>query len=441
MKRKKAVYLSIVILILFGSLLLTSSCIGSGTSRLKTDPSDTSMGKPVTITFWRPQAHEPENQYYIKAVDQFNQQNKGKIQIAMEVISRGNSFSYEDKVYAAYASKVLPDIISLDGPNVANYATLKMIVPLDPYYQQTELEDFLPGIISQGTYQDNLYAIGQSESSVVLFYNRKILESHGIVPPETIADAWTWDDWYEVMKTCSDDSVTGTNMIGDQGEWMTYAFEQFWISNGTDIVSTDGTTAQGYVNGPEGIEAAAFLVKLAREGLFHIDPSPTEFEEGKAATKLGGPWNIPGFSNFPDLDWGVTYFPKKTGGIQTAPSGNWALAVTSNCEIPETAVEVIKYLTNQENGIALSRAISMPPARISAYQSLSEYDQPPQKIIKEQVTQVAHPRPITPAYPVLTKKFAEALIHIMRGADIQSALDDVARTYDQEFNQMKNQQY
>ena len=441
MKRKKSVFKSIMIMILFVSLLLMGSCKSSGSGRQQPDSSNTTTGKPLTITFWRPQAHEPENQYYIKAIDQFNLQNKGKIQIEMEVISRGNSFSYEDKIYAAYASKVLPDLISLDGPNVANYATLKMIVPLDPYYQKDELADFLPGIIRQGTYQNSLYAIGQSESSVVLFYNRKILASHGIVPPESMADAWTWDDWYEVMKTCSDESVTGTNMIGDQGEWMTYAFEQFWISNGTDIVSADGTTAQGYVNGPKGIEAATFLVQLAKEGLFQIDPSPTEFEEGKAATKLGGPWNIPGFSNFPELDWGVTYFPKKAGGIQTAPSGNWALAVTSNCKIPETAVTVIKYLTNIDNGIALSQAISMPPARISAYQSLSDYDQLPQKIIKEQVTQVAHPRPITPAYPVLTKKFAEALIHIMRGADIQNSLDDVAKTYDQEFQVMKNQQY
>jgi fructooligosaccharide transport system substrate-binding protein len=440
MKQYKTVIALIsIIIIVISCTFQTSSCMGPGTDYWPTtQPSSTT--KPQIITFWRPQAHEPENQYYKTTVDRFNQLNKGKIQINMEVISRGNSFAYEDRIYAALASNVLPDLISLDGPNVANYATLKMIIPLDSYFSQADIADFVPGIISQGTYHNALYAIGQSESSVVLFYNRKILQAHDIEPPQSLDQAWTWDDWYSVMKTCSDQSIMGTNMISDQGEWMTYAFEQFWISNGTDIVSKDGTTAQGYINGSKGVEAASFLARLARQGLFSIDPSPTEFEEGKSATKLGGPWNIPGFSNFPDLDWGVTYFPRKAGGIQTAPSGNWALAITTNCKIPETAATVLKYLTNSENGINLSHAIAMPPARMSAYQDLSEYDTLPLRIIKEQVTLVAHARPITPAYPVLTQKFSEALIHIMRGADIQITLDDVANTYDREFAAIMNQQ-
>jgi len=415
-------------------LMLSGGCAGLSSISQKDDQVTSNLKeKPITIDFWRPQAHEPENQFYLQAVERFNLQNSGKIQIHMEVISRGNSFAYEDKVYAALASNVLPDLISLDGPNVANYASMGIISPLDTYYHPSELTDFLPGILKQGTYDGKLYAIGQSESSVVLYYNRKILADHGISPPSSMEQAWTWEDWYQAMKTCADEKIVGTNMIGDQGEWMTYAFEQFWISNGTDLVSPDGHRANGYVNSPRGVEAAEFLARLAKEGLFHIDPSPTEFEEGKAATKLGGPWNIPGFSNFPDLDWGLTYFPRSPQGIQTAPSGNWALAITTNCENPEIAVEVIQYLTNLENGIALSRAISMPPARRSAYLELPEYNEQPLRIIREQVMTVSRPRPITPAYPVLTQKFAEALIRIMRGSDIQRSLDDVATTYDLEY--------
>ncbi|MNV31797.1 Cyclodextrin-binding protein precursor [compost metagenome] len=351
----------------------------------------------------------------------------------MEPITRGNSFAYEDKINAAVASHTLPDVVSMDGPNVANYAASNIIIPLDEYYTKDDLNDFVPSIIQQGTYKDKFYAAGLAESSVVLFYNKKIMKQYGIEPPTNIKDAWTWDQWYDVMKKTAHNDVFGTNMINDKGEWMTYAFEQMWISAGTDIVNKEGTEAQGWVNSDKGLEAASFLQKLAKEKLFNIDPKPTEFEEGKAATKLGGPWNIPGFKNYPDLEWGITYFPRKADGIVTSPSGSWAIGVSTDSKHPKEAAEVVKWMTNKDSSAQLAKAISMPASRKSAYDSLPEYNELPLRVIKEQVTTVSHARPVTPAYPVLTQKFAEALTDIMMGADVKESLDNVASAYDDEY--------
>ncbi|MBU7316534.1 MULTISPECIES: ABC transporter substrate-binding protein [Paenibacillus] len=413
--------------------LLAGCSPGGQTDQAGSGDTSGASGGEAEITFWRPQASGPEDNFYVKRIEEFNKAHEGKIKLKMEAITRGNSFAYEDKINAAVASHTLPDLVAMDGPNVANYAASSIVRPLDEYYTKEELSDFVPSILQQGTYNGKFYAAGLAESSVVLFYNKKIMKQYGIEPPTKMEDAWTWDQWYEVMKKTAQNGVFGTNMINDKGEWMTYAFEQFWISNGTDIVNKEGTSAKGMVNSDKGIEAASFLQKLAKEKLFNIDPKPTEFEEGKAATKLGGPWNIPGFKDYPDLEWGITYFPKKAGGVQTAPSGSWAIGISADSKHPKEAAEALKWLTNKDSSTQLAKAISMPASRKSAYDSLPEYNDLPMRVIKDQVTTVSHARPVTPAYPVLTQKFAEALTDIMMGADVKKSLDNVAASYDEEY--------
>ena len=43
------------------------------------------------------------------------------------------------------------------------------------------------------------------------------------------------------------------------------------------------------------------------------------------------------------------------------------------------------------------------------------------------------PRPITPAYPVITESFAEAVQNIVTGADVQGELDKAVKKIDQDI--------
>ena len=397
--------------------------------------SETAKDGPVTVTIWRPQDQEGIEKWYEEKIAEFNAAHEGQIVLKQEVIIRANSFAYEDKVNAAVTTNTLPDILMVDGPNISNYAENGIIVPIDEYISAEDKADFLDSTITQNTYDGKLYCVANTESSVALYFNKKMCDEAGIVPPTTLEDAWTWDEFYEAAKKLTKPGVSGANIIMDKGEGIPYVLEQFWISNGTDFVSADGSKADGYVNSPEGIEAASYLNRFIQEKIADIDPINYAFHTGKCALLLGGCWEVSVLnSQYPDLEYGITYFPVAPGGKATSPTGDWSYGITKNAQNMEAAAEALNWLTNRENAAAYARAIAKPPARKSGFEMLTQFNEYPQSVFKEQLLNTGTPRPRTPSYTVLSPRFSEAMMNIFTGADIKESLDAVAKAVDDDYN-------
>ncbi|MBA7530227.1 Cyclodextrin-binding protein [subsurface metagenome] len=390
--------------------------------------------EPVTVEFWRGINQEVEENWYRAKVKEFNELNKGKIVVKETPISRGDAFAYEDKISVAAATKSLPDVILVDGPNVANYAYSDILAPLDSYYTTEDMKDFLPSIIQQGTYDNKFYAVGLGEGIINIYYNKKIFADAGIEVPQKVEDAWTWDEYYKICKKLTKDGVYGANFIVERsGEWIIVGLQSFFISNGVEMLSSDGTKADGYINSPAAIETGEYLQKFAKEGLINIDPTPTEFQEGKAATKLAGTWFIPALEATKGFDWGVTFYPQKKQNKGSA-TGGWCIGMTKTAKNTDAAVKFIKFLTSKENSISFSvDGPKVPPSRLSAFDAIPEYSIPPMSIIKETLVKTGYARPVTPNYPIFTQKFAESLYDILLGADVKKSLDNIAKSFDEEY--------
>lgn len=412
---------------------IISGCGSSGSS------SNGSDGGVIKLSVWTPEGQEVENQYFKDTIEKFNKENEGKIEASIELIPRANGYEYENKINAAATSGGLPDVMAMDGPTVANYANSGIIVPIGDYFKKEDLTDFVPSIIQQGTYNDKLYTLGTSESDVVLYYNKTMLDAAGITPPSSLKDAWTWDDVYEISKKLTKDGVYGINMDWDLGEGQIYGFAPILWSNGAELLSKDGKKADGYVNSNEAVEALKSYERFAKEGLMNLQPLPNEFEEGKAALYLMGSWEVEKIQkSYPDLKWGITYYPtsSKTKKV-VAPSGDWCWGITSGSKNAEAAAKLIAHLTSPESVEKYCTAINKPPSRVSILDKLDVYKKLPMSIIKDQVINAAHPRPISTSYPVLSKEFAAAMGDIRTGADIKSALDQVAQRFDEDIKKNK----
>ena len=170
------------------------------------------------LTVWSPQGNQDENNYYNKRIEEFNKEYEGKYKATIELIPRANGYEYENKINAAATSGDLPDVLSVDGPTVTNYAESGILVPIEQYVSDEEKSDFVPSIINQGTYNDELYTLGTSESSVLLFYNEKMLNEAGITPPTTLEEAWTWEDVYEAAKKVNKEGGEYIDKISGEGE-------------------------------------------------------------------------------------------------------------------------------------------------------------------------------------------------------------------------------
>ena len=140
-----------------------------------------------------------EGQAYKKSVETFNEAYDGQYFADIEFVPRNDSGGgYSDKVNASVMAGGLPDVLTVDGPNISAYAANGIIQPLAELTEEEEAE-YLPSIIEQGTVNDELYALGVMESSVGFYSNKDIIEEAGIEIPDA-DDPWTWSEFLDILE-------------------------------------------------------------------------------------------------------------------------------------------------------------------------------------------------------------------------------------------------
>lgn len=398
-------------------------------------PCGLAEGEAKVIEIWRPSNNASIEAWWDMMLASFNEQYAGQYEVKLTAIPKGGADGYENKVNTAVISDSLPDLILVDGPNVASYAENGIIVPLDELVSEEDKSDMLESIVKQGSYKGSLYALGLWESSVALFYNKDVLEAAGVEVPTKIEEAWTWSDVLEVAKKVQTNDIFGINLSdGTSGEFLTYAYSPIIVEYGSDLVSEDGSTFNGYVNGEAAITALTKLQSFFTEGVANVAPNATEFHEGKAAMMISGSYSMATLNDqYPEINWGVTYYPAADDGTLRCATGSWVVAITKNCKDKEAAYVFADYMTNTAANITGCPASGYMPPRKSSLAELSQYNEYPYSIFMEQLVNYGAPRPITPSYTVLSPKFSEAVADIFKGSDVKSKLDTVAKLADDDY--------
>lgn len=401
----------------------------------------------VQLTIWSPTDREAVEEWWTAKLAEWNEAHP-EIQVSREAIDRSDSYAYDNKIATAVTSNDLPDIFYVDGPQVSYYAANGITVPLDDYFTEDDLADFVPSTVAQCTYDDQLYAISATESSVAFYYNKDYLKECGVdtddLDSRTIDNPITWEEMAEIAEKCTTDSYVGAHIIMDHGEGLPYALEPMYISKGKDYISEDGSEAEGYVNSEEAVETTAYLADLIAKGYANIEPITDEFLNGACATMIGGSWEVATLEQNATFDWGVTYYPVSDTGTKVSPCGDWSAAISKDCENVEAAGEFIQWLMSKENVATYAAAIAKPATRNSSYEeeAMAEYADGPRALFVEQLNNTAVPRPRTPSYAVFSSAYAEAMTNILSDAAtngevdndyIQSELDTVAETFTEDY--------
>ena len=250
-----------------------------------------------------------EGRCYRESVEAFNEAYDGTYYADIEFIPRNDSGGgYSDKINASVMSGDLPDVLTVDGPNIAAYAANGIIQPLAALTEE-EQNQYLESIIDQGTYNGKLYALGAMESSVGLYYNKDILKEAGIDVPD--ADhPWTWTEFLGILEklkpVMEEKNGYPLDMTFPVGEATIYYYAPFFWSNGGNMVDDTGLTADGVFNSQENLKTVEYFQSILESGYMSEVPIDKLFESGRAAFKFDGAWEVNTiYTSYPDINLGV----------------------------------------------------------------------------------------------------------------------------------------
>lgn len=392
-------------------IALLAGCAGNDAGR--PSPAETDSSEPVTekttLTFWRNSGNNAENSAYDQLVARFMEENPG-ITIEMSPIPYAD---YDTKLRTSIASGQPPDIMSIDAPNMASYAEAGALLPLTDYFNSDgNIEDIPPSTLSAYTYKDEIYMAPLTESSIALFYNKKMFEAKGIpLPSRNPEQPITWDQVLDAARklTEPDKGIYGIDPAqGFQNAGATAYFKYpiIWQFGG-EVMSPDGTTSQGYLDSAETKKAIRFYSDLYNaHKVSALEYPPDPFPSGKLAMTIDGSWSLSHFAaNFPDFklgeDYDVAPLPKEAE--QAVANGSWALAISSRSGNAEAAWEFVNFVTGYEGQKMYVSMTKDIPVRYSVAKEIGELNEYPMNIFVVQNQRFGRSRPITPIFPQMSE--------------------------------------
>lgn len=386
------------------------------------------------VTMWVHAGAGPEAAAYTVAVKAFNDSHPD-IRIDLAKLPEG---SYNDQVNAAALARKLPCLLDFDGPNVYNYAWTKKIVPLDGFAELQPLaRDMLPSLQRQGRFAGRLYSMGQFDSGLALWGNRRLLQRAGVRIPTEVADAWSLAEFEDALRKLKAGGVAyplDMKFNYGMGEWFTYGFAPIVQSLGGDLIDrNDYRSAQGRINGPEAVKAMTQLQGWIKAGWVNAATKDDgDFVKGAAALSYVGHWVYGDYRKALGDDLVLIPMPR-FGAQAVTGAGSWNFGISAHCKEPVAAAKVLAHLMSPaeiERVTGVNGAV--PGTHAALARSANHGPDGPLRIHAEQISAgIARVRPETPAYPIITTAFAEAVNNIVAGGDVKKELDRAAKKIDQ----------
>ena len=388
---------------------------------------------PVTITVGSRSAFTAEAPVIEAAAAAFNRSQR----TYKAEVYNSNYKDQAEWVQNVAITGTLPCIIEIDGPFVATFAWSGYLLTLDRFVSREMRADLLPSIISQGTYGGHLYSLGQFESGLGLWANRRYLAAAHVRIP-TVAHPWTLAEFeLSLEKLARLDGVSyplNLAVYTGTSEFYAYAYSPLLQGFGGDLIDRrDYGSARGVLDGPQSTAAMTrFQYWFKRGWTRAVFDRNNDFEQGRTALSWTGHWKYGDYHKALGKDLILLPLPDFGHGIKTG-MGSWSWGITSTCPDPAGAWRFIAYLMSTQEILRITHVNGALPARKSAIAQSPLYGAGgPLEVYAQQLKSGAGvPRPATPAYGTINRAFSEAVSAIVAGQEVQSSLSRAASVIDQ----------
>ena len=427
--------------VLVAAALLTAACGGGGDSGGASGGQSAQAGSGTgEIKVWGHQGEAGEVTALQQAVDSFNS-SQTDVKVTLQLIP---SNDYTKTVQATSADQ-LPDVLEYDGPLMSSFVYDGKLAPVDGLVSAATVSNQTASVKSQNTYPGDgkLYGVSMFDSGLGVYGNKKLLDAAGVKYPTGLDDAWTADEFQDALVKLAAVDPDGKVLDVKEnygGEWPTYGYLPIVNSTG-NVVVKDGK-AEGNLNSPDAVKAVQQFAGWRQ----YVDPNTDDkaFSDGRVALSWVGHWLYNPYAEALGSDLVVMPLPDFGAGTKTG-QGSWAWGVGASSKNGAAAGKFLDYLMNDTNVAAMTEANAAPPGTTSVTAASALYKPGgPLELFSEQLAKtcgtnpptescVATPRPITPAYPVISQQFSQAFLNAYMGADAQAEFDKAAKAIDQDY--------
>jgi len=270
----------------------------------------TVSAKNVEITFWT-LFSGGEGHIMTQFVEDFNAAHP-EITVKAQKI---DWLEYYNKLLTGLISGQPPDVAIMHLSVLPDYASKGVLTPVKDYVPKVFLDEYLPNIIERAHYNGELVALPLDTHPLVFYYNKKVLESAGLVDangnpkvPET------WDEyiaWGQTVQSATGDYGASIDKFGMLGErWFIALYNQlggsFYNEEAGKVIIDPDLAEEVYE-----IINASFAGEMTP--VTDYDGGEALFINDKAAYHLNGVWAMAVYPDTEGLDFGVTQVPAIDG--------------------------------------------------------------------------------------------------------------------------------
>lgn len=404
-------------------------------------------GGVVKVTFWHAMGG-PLGRVLTSLIDEFNETHPD---IEIVSVSMGRYTALSQKIMAAVAAGKPPVIAQAYENWTIELVLGGSIIPIQNFFDGPEglsresLDDILPVFIENNTWDDVVWSFPFNKSVRTLFYNKDLFARSGLDPEHPPK---TWEEYLGFSRQIAKDTDGDghPDIWGTAGQVNVWMFSNLLLQNGGRFLDSSGQRVA--FNGPEGVEALAFMEELLAGDVGFI-ASGYEYQNDFLADKVGmmegSTVSLAFIKGKFDFRLGIAALPvgKKPG--VTIAGTNVVMFTKARPREQAAAWTFIKWFTDTDQTARWAAGTGYVPIRRSAFET---------EVLREQFEQ----------YPGLRDAFSQleyasfepkiagwyagrrylgerAIEAVLRGdADIQEALDKAADKANAEIARLKRLQ-
>lgn len=312
---------------------------------------------PVHIAYWEKWTGF-EGDAMQAVVDAFNKK-QNRIHVDLLTVS-----NIENKTLLAVAGGSPPDVAGLYGPNVAQYADDRAILPLDDFCKRYHISaaDYVPVYFNIGYYDNHIYSLPSTPASTALHYNKQMFREAGLDPecyPKTIEEM---DADAAKITTWKNGHIDKAGFMPAEPGWWNWGWGDVFggeLWDGKSKITANSkenvrafTWIQSYSKKYGATELSTF-----RSGFGNFSSPQNAFLSGKVAMELQGVWMYNFIDQYdpqlekPQLNWAAVPFPHPADRPDLADmtfADEDVLVIPRGAKHPEEAFAFIAYVESQE---------------------------------------------------------------------------------------------